>query len=303
MTQHTSETRKNFFIIHNPNSGGKSQKLFKKTCALLEKNIAPLGGSLTTVQTMAFGDGAQISGEAAKSGKYDAIIAVGGDGTIQDVATGMLGSPVPLGIIPAGTGNVLVRELNYKFSPKFLVDNLISGNARPVHVGLANDIPFLFAGSVGYDAEVVEGFDKGNGRKLGRAGYALPGMKALLNKNGGDLIVTTENGRQEADWVIVTRVRFYASDFLLRPNADISSDIFHVVCFKGKGKFTRMRQLIGLATGRLPKNKSVSFETAKTVRVEGNPDNYIQIDGESLGQLPLTFTIHPKTLKVIAPLA
>ncbi len=297
MAETPRQSRKKFYIIHNPNSGNSKQKLFHKTCKRLEK----AGAELEIVQTSRFGEGAKKSREAAASGQYDAVVAVGGDGTIQDIATGLVGSSVPLGIIPAGTGNVLVRELDYKFSPKFVADNLLNGQARNIHVGLANDIPFLFAGSVGYDAEVVRGFDENNGRKLGRAGYAIPGLKALLNTKGGGLTVTTENGMQEADWVIVTRVRFYASDFLLRPEADIASDIFHVVRFKGMGKLTRMRQLVGLATGRLPKNGTVSFETAKTVSIDGNPENYIQIDGESLGQLPLTFTIHPQTLQVIAP--
>ncbi len=294
-----NQPRKKFFIIHNPNSGNSKHKLLNKSCKLLKK----AGAEITIKQTSCFGEGAKVAQQAVESELYDAIIAVGGDGTIQDVAMGMLGSTVPLGLIPTGTGNVLARELNYKFTAPFIANTLLNTLDRPVHVGLVNDLPFLFAASVGYDAHVVKEFEKSNGRRLGRAGYAMPGMRAMFNDQGSTLKVTMNNETHEAEWVIVTRVRFYASDFLLRPEADIANNLLHVVLFTGKGKLLRIRQLIGLATNRLPKMSSVSFHTTETVKIEGDPKNIVQVDGEPTETLPLNFKIHPKRLQVISSLS
>ncbi|HHI82955.1 MAG TPA: diacylglycerol kinase family lipid kinase, partial [Rhizobiales bacterium] len=97
--------RLRFFIINNPSSGTAGRKRVERVIRLLQD-----GGALVNVRTTSsHGEGCEQARAAALTGRHDAIIAAGGDGTIHDVACGLTGQSCPLGIIPAGTANVFAR--------------------------------------------------------------------------------------------------------------------------------------------------------------------------------------------------
>jgi diacylglycerol kinase (ATP) len=116
------------------------------------------GATLATaviVETASHGEGMKAAAEAALSGRFDAVVAAGGDGTAHDAAEGLIGYSTPLGILPLGTGNVFARELNLPGSPEALAGTLLSSEAHPIPVGQVNGRPFLFVVGVGFDAEAV----------------------------------------------------------------------------------------------------------------------------------------------------
>src|SRR4029079_2600419 len=152
----------------------------------------------------------KAAAEAALSGRFDAVVAAGGDGTVHDAAEGLVGYLTPLGILPLGTGNVFARELNLPRSPEALAGTLLSGEARPIPVGQANGRPFLFVVGVGFDAEAVRVFESEGTRTLGRAGYIWPVLRTLLSHQHQSLRVTTRREETKAQWVVVTRIKRYA---------------------------------------------------------------------------------------------
>ena len=99
--------RHRFFVVHNPNAGTVARRHFDRVIGLLKD----AGASLECVHTSRHGEGMRAAADAALSARFDAVVAAGGDGTVHDVATGLLGTPVPLGIIPMGTANVFAREI------------------------------------------------------------------------------------------------------------------------------------------------------------------------------------------------
>ena len=237
---------------------------------------------------------------AQQPGQFDAIVAAGGDGTVHDVAEGLVGHSTPLGIIPLGTANVFAREIGVGFAPARLAQTLVGAKVRSIPVGEVNGRPFLFVVGVGFDARAVRSFEAGGTRQLGQAGFAWPVLQALASDRDSMVDVRTDRGKAKAAWVIVTRAKHYAAGLVLAPLADINQPSFHVVRFSGTGPLARLRQLAALATGLASHNPGITVEPARWVAIEGNATSCVQIDGESRGELPLDIKLHPTSLKLLA---
>lgn len=290
--------RTRFFILHNPNAGRVARHLFHATVAGMRR----AGAHTEIVETTRHGEGMRAMAEAAQSGNFDALVAAGGDGTAHDAAEGLVGHSMPLGIIPMGTGNVFAREVNLPQFPDGLATTLLWGEARAIPVGQANGRPFLFVVGIGFDAEAVRVFERGGNRASGRVGYVWPVLCALSSHQDRTLRVRTQRGETEAQWVIVTRIRHYAGDLMLVPQADLHQERLYVLSIVGSGPLNRIRQLSALALGLLRYDPGVRVEAVNWVRIDGDPVTPVQIDGEVLGALPLEIGLHPNRLNLIFPI-
>ena len=154
---------------------------------------------------------------------------------------------------------------------------------------------------VGFDAEAVRHFEAVNPRFLGRASFAYPVLRALVSRPCRSLTVESDSGRYRAHWVIVSRVKRYAGDLLLTPEAGLAKPGMYVTRFQGAGHINRLRHLSALVTGLLPHDSRVSIEAAQHVTITGDANTPVQIDGEFGGALPLEIGLHPERLGVIMP--
>ena len=243
----------------------------------------------------------KAAAQAAASGRFDAIVAAGGDGTIHDVAAGLLGTQAPLGIIPQGTANVFAREIGLPSSPERIASTLMNGATGTIPVGRVNGQPILFVVGIGFDAEAVRQFETRGTRKFGRAGFVGPIVQALISDGSRSLKVETDRGKSEAQWVIVTRTKRYAGGFILCRQASLTQTGFFVLRFMGRSPLVRLRQLAALAGGLIGFDPDVHIEAADWVRVEGAADTPVQVDGEMLGALPVEIDLHPHRLNLILP--
>ena len=153
-----------------------ARHLYRATLSRLTRR----GANVEIVETASHGEGIKATAEAALSGRFDAVVAAGGDGTVHD-AEGLVGHSIPLGILPLGTGNVFARELKLPTSPDMIARTLLFGYVRTIPIGQANGRPFLFVVVVGFDAEAIRLFESEGNRTLGRAGYIWPVLRALLS--------------------------------------------------------------------------------------------------------------------------
>ena len=279
----TAVLRARFLIIHNPNAGPMARHIYRATLSRLARR----GANVEIVETASHGEGSKAAAEAASSGRFDAVVAAGGDGTVHGAAEGLVGHSIPLGIFPLGTGNVFARELKLPSSPDMIARTLLFGDVRTIPVGQANGRPFLFVVGVGFDGEAVRLFESEGNRTLGRAGYIWPVLRALLSDQDQSLQVRTRREEARVQWVVVTRIKRYAGGLILVPQADVHQPSFYIVRFVGSGPVNRLRQLSALALGLLRYDSAVHLEAADWVRIDGNRTVPVQIDGEVLGELPL----------------
>lgn len=289
--------RHRFFVVHNRNAGRRTRTLYESVLSRLRD----AGASVEVAETARHGEGMAAARDAAIGGAFDAVVAAGGDGTVHDVAMGVLGHPVPLGILPIGTANVFSREIGLPKTAEALAGTLLRSPAEEFPVGSVNGWPFLFVVGVGFDAEAVRQFEATSTRSFGRAGFAGPVLRALFSNKASPLRVRTDSRTIEAQWIIVTRSPRYAASMMLAPDADLRGALLHVLCMNGAGSLMRVAQLSALATGRLRSGPGVTCDTTRRVWIEGAPGVPVQVDGEMQGTLPLEIGTHSRKLAVIVP--
>jgi diacylglycerol kinase (ATP) len=178
------------------------------------------------------GHARELAAEAARQGE-EIVIACGGDGTINEVAWGLLGSETILGVLPAGSGNGLARTLGIPRSPIEALSTLSGCVTRRMDVGLANGKPFLNVAGAGFDAAVGLAFDE-HGRRGGRRGlttYFRVGLRVALGYRGHDVSLETGDARWERTALLVAFAngRQYGGGAVIAPRALLDDGQLDVV--------------------------------------------------------------------------
>ncbi len=174
-------------LVINPRSG----KGLAPGARSVAERMAKARGIQLDVRTIAGPGDGKLLAEEAIALEYDRIISAGGDGTLNAVASGMLGSSLQLGVVALGSGNGYARSLGLPLKPEDALYRALTGEVRLMDIGYLNDMPFLGTAGIGFDARVAYRFDKSKSR--GMFGYAkiiaqeilgTPPMDITLNVNG-----------------------------------------------------------------------------------------------------------------------
>lgn len=264
------------------------------------------GSAVTAWATTGPGRAGDLARRAIAEGA-DCILAAGGDGTISEVAGGMVGSSIPLGILPAGTANVLAHELGIPCHPAEAATRLHACAPRRVALGLiehGNAPPrhFLMMAGAGFDAGVVYNLDAQLKQRLGRLSYWLGGISKLSRKL--DRLQVSIDGQQyECSFALVSRVRNYGGDFNIARHVTLAEDDFEVVLLESDNALVYLRYLAGIVTQQLQHDPGVRFLRAREVTLSpaGEGTVHLQADGEYIGALPATLRVAPGALSLLTP--
>jgi YegS/Rv2252/BmrU family lipid kinase len=189
--------------------------------AAVNKGMAEHGWAAPDwLETRTDDTGERLANQAARSGA-DLVIASGGDGTVTACAAGVAGSGVPLGVLPAGTGNLFARNLGVPFDTVGALSVALTGDERRVDVGVANGRPFIVMAGIGFDAEMLAGTSETLKGRAGAVAYLLSGLshlwdrptRVLLRADGGPPV------RRWASGVIVGNVGTLQGNVRLLPDA------------------------------------------------------------------------------------
>lgn len=308
-------SRVRFYIIVNPfagASGREKSSTHPVSDSRLDISLRGLLGEVvdglrtahaevTLVNTHYAGHGCQMAEEAACSGQYDVIVAAGGDGTINEVARGLVGAPIPMGIIPLGTANVMALELGLRIRAQEICDMLLWGDARLVGTGLVNGEIFLLMAGVGFDGAVVEAIHPTLKRLSGRGAFVWASFCEWLKGPGRLLRVTIDGRMVEAAWVLVTNVRHYAGPFVLAPSASLFQPGLQVFLFKKPGRWAFVTYFAALGLGRLDRLSSVDVFVGSTVDITSAEIVSVEVDGDARGGLPITLEKGRQFLRMVMP--
>lgn len=283
-----------FLVLVNPDAGGARKRFTARVAARL---IAE-GRDVVIEEATAPG---RIR-DASMTTDFDALLVVGGDGSVNEAVRGLLARPAPrplLGIVPQGTVNVLAHELGLPGDPDALAALFLRGATKPLHVGLANDRPFVLMASAGLDAAVVKAVDLGLKRRLGRAAYAVATARYFLRGDFADVHVDTDSVALTAKCAIVTRSRFYGGRFVIDAGADVTKPGLTLVALtevSPRGVLALARYFArGEADGSgILVKRRVTRATLRGDRVE------TQMDGDYLGPAPIEIREAGDALRVIA---
>jgi YegS/Rv2252/BmrU family lipid kinase len=281
---------------------GKGRQKLRRAATLL----AEAGHTISLMPTDGPGTAGAIARGAIERGAT-CILAAGGDGTINEVVDGMVNSPVPLGILPAGTANVLATELGIgrdieraaKLMPQCLARRIALGRLE----GASGPRHFLSMAGVGFDAHIVYHLSAGLKTRLGKGAYWISGFAQAARRFPEFEIEVDGGTRAVCSFALVSRVRNYGGDFEIATSASLLQDHFEVVLFRGRHSLPYLKYVAGMVTGRLAGMRGVSFLTARSVRVSDPADQrvYIQVDGEYAGRLPASIVLAPESLTLLVP--
>jgi YegS/Rv2252/BmrU family lipid kinase len=285
-------------LIFNPASGRGKPKL--EQLQGLTKQLESYGIEAEPAPTDGPGHATELAREAAGR-QFDAVLVWGGDGTLNEVAAGLLEGATPLGLIPGGSVNVFARSTGIPLRSNEACAALARSQPRLIPIGMAASRPFLLMVGIGIDAEVVRQLDPAFKKKLGKLGFWLKGFAQLASYSYRPFIVRANNKEYQATSVIAGKLRFYGGRYLITPAARLEEPLLNVVLFQGRGSIAYLRYLVGvLGRFHLRFPDVVSLKTSH-FDVDSSSPVYYQIDGELGGETPVTVGVRQDALKVLLP--
>jgi YegS/Rv2252/BmrU family lipid kinase len=262
----------NYFII-NPNAGTKKKQQYQALIALIKSN--PSNIILETTKPLE----AHTQAKQAIELGAEKVIAVGGDGTINEVASALIGTPIPLGIIPVGSGNGLARHLGIPLEPAKAFERAMAGNKLIIDAGSFNGKPFFCTAGIGFDASVAHRFAKGSGRGL--INYIKATFHTLFNYT--PIKVSINNGPWETVFSITfANANQFGNNAYISPYSNIQDGLLEIIKIKKLTLFQAAAIGIRLFLGNLPKSNLVASSSFKQISIQYQSNEPIHLDGEQL---------------------
>lgn len=289
--------RRFIHIILNPTAGARRRHLLDAVVGRLRA----AGADVTIELTTAPGHATELAHAAARSGKADVIVAAGGDGTINEVARGLLGQGVPLGIVPLGTANVLAIEIGLRPRAEEVASMLLGGPAELIGTGVIQGQIFLMMVGIGFDGEIVHSIDPRLKRLWGKGAFIWAGLKVWARGPGRDIRLVVDGREKRAAWAVVTNGRNYAGPFILAPDANITQPGLTLFLFKNKSRLAFALYLIALGLGLVPRLRNVEVLPARHIDVTGPEGLAVEVDGDERGFLPQRIEQGTQFLRLVIP--
>lgn len=306
------------FIVNPQAGGGKSERQLNDLLA----EIKSIYGNAKILFTERKLHAVELSRAAVESGA-ELVVAVGGDGTISEVASGFFdekGKPLKslkqapaLGILPAGSGSDYAKTLGIPRSSAIALQILQTQQTKPVDAGLIDFVGtdgrqtkriFINIADVGIGGEVVDILDR-QGKGLGAfLSYQLATLRGLIGYQNKHLRITldkTQKFEGTYNGVIVANGQYFGSGMKIAPNAICDDGLFDVVMLGEMSKVEMVAKMPKLRTGTHIFEKNITVHRAKHVRIESDSKALLDLDGEMPGECPAEFTILPSALKVVVP--
>ncbi len=282
-------------LIANPISGGDSRPRIEQARTFLEQNGARVDLYLTGKRGDATAEAARLKGA-----DYDLVLVGGGDGTLNEVANGLVGCGIPLAFLPLGTANVMALEMGIPIHVESACRIALWGEARPVTLVETDGGFFLMMAGLGFDAAAVRAVSPRLKRRIGKAAYLLAGLSAFVRYRPAALQIQTAEGKSLQAWhVIFSNIRLYGGRFVLAPQGGLEKSGLIACLIDRPGRFAILlfwlRILLrGRLLGDVKRVESVSFNLT-------GPVVPVQIDGDDAGNTPFTVTSCSGLIELVFP--
>lgn len=299
--------------IVNPRAGGwkrlNDSEAEANPLATVAHWLAPDAPESVTVRAMRGPDeGAKLAQEMLSEG-FDTLIAVGGDGTINDIIQNIAsaGLGTRFGIIPMGTANVLARVLGIPRKDPLAAARIIrNGRDQPIDLAKANGKWFALVAGIGFDGAVTQAVNYRLKRRIGKLAYGLATVQVAMVYPRRHIRLTLDHGEtREFDsyMTLVANGGRYAGRFQLGPNVKIDDGYLDVfVCLRLRPLFHSLTTHgLALLRDRLHTAAGVHHFRVKHLTLDAVQPLPIELDGDSFGATPLTIEVVPKALRVLVP--
>jgi diacylglycerol kinase (ATP) len=305
---------RNAVIIYNPTSGRRrSRRLhaIEEAAQILKAS----GIDAKPLPTTGIGSATKLSHDAAEHG-CEMVIVCGGDGTINEVVNGIAGTDVPLAVLPAGTANILAKELGIPWSIPAAARLIAHGKLARIALGQVTWKPtneqertvpvqryFLCVSGAGPDGAIVHSVDTAHKLRVGILAYWMEGLRQFLTYPFPFFRIDSPEKRLTASLIVVGRTKNYGGPFQITTGASLFDEQFEIVAYAGRSRLGVLMCLPAIWMGRL--HRVSGIHVWKTARFTCQPMNgaqiFSQLDGEPASALPVEFSIVPDALTLVLP--
>lgn len=261
-------------ILYNPISG----KFRADRLEAIQRALQDRG-----VETIALGSerSGHLVDMAREVAGVSQVAVYGGDGSLREVAKGLLGRDLPLAFLPGGSGNSTARELGLPLDPTQAALALLEGTVHPVRPGHIDGELFMNMAEVGFDALAVHLLSTAVKNSLGSLGYILAGFRCLVHRHPA-MQVETPSGSRRAIWAVGARARYYAGILTIHPNAHLLEPKLGLTAVNG---WMLVPFGIGRLLMRIPvRGPGLAFEMHETIRITSEEPIHAHVDGDYLRQ-------------------
>jgi YegS/Rv2252/BmrU family lipid kinase len=291
-------SQKHIVFIVNPKSGTERQKEIGNAVA------THLDRSLYTHQiliTKHAGHGAELARAAAANGAH-AVVAVGGDGSVNEIARGLEGTGCNLGIIPKGSGNGISRTLGIPLGLADAIKVINRGNTTTIDIGYANDRLFVSNAGIAFDALIAQKF--ATSHKRGFLVYSWLVAKHLWTYKSRDYTIIADGKElhERAFMVNVANGKYFGYTFRIAPMAECNDGKLELIVVssfpKILGGLIAMRAMLGDITT----SRYVSHHTCNTITISHPELTSMQVDGDAIPCAnSITFQVKPLAQRILVP--
>jgi diacylglycerol kinase family enzyme len=282
-------------------------------CFIVNPRSGHAARALPAVRTFAASHGAPVhlterprhAGELAAQALADGcatVVAVGGDGTMNEIASVLVGTPATLGLIPCGSGDGLGRHLGIHGSITRALALLDTGRPRLIDTGLADGHPFFTAAGLGFEAYVAERFNRLDRRGL--PGYLATSANALLRYRPEEytLVHGANRERVRAFTLAVANANQYGNQARIAPHAQVDDGRLDLTVVPPIRIHNGLPLLVRLFNGTVDRVRGVTLRQAAQFTVERSAPGPIHTDGEihAAGRI-VEFAVRPASLRIVAP--
>ncbi len=228
----------------------------------------------------------------------------GGDGTINEVVSCIPNPPFPVAILPAGTANVVARELGLPLDPIQALHIALKRSVRRVDLGdldLESRRRFLFVAGIGFDAYVVSKVRLNLKAKLGIAAYAIASIRCLQTYSFKEFRIVAGDRTFTATSCIVANAESYGGGLLFAPGADMSDGLLDILVLQGCRRLELANFLLQAWRGKPETRNWIHRFRAHSLKIEGSGDVLVQADGELVGSLPLNIGLSHSIFPLVVP--
>ena len=279
---------KKAMLIINPTSGGEKALDYKEK---LENKAKEYFEYVETKITEKAKDATAFADEASKE-NYEAVIVFGGDGTVNEVISGIAEKDnIPkLGIIPGGTGNLITKLLEISQDIDEAIDQLDFNKTNAIDIGKANKSYFGYIFSVGSLPEAIHNVEIEDKTKYGVLAYAINTIKSVIKDEVFNIKIETENGSYEgeASQVLVLLSNYYADKKIFEENKDGYANI---LILKNASIISKLSLIPDLLKGDIVENDNIEYIKAKDITISSDTKLESDIDGDRSDDLPVKITV------------
>jgi len=295
--------RRPCFVVNPAAAGGRARKVL----LLVQDILRSRDPAAEVVVTERIGHATELARAAADAG-FAPVVAVGGDGTVHEVANGLLQArqPAPLCVVPCGTGNDFARSLGLPTAPRDAIALAWDGAARTIDLAACGGRRFLNVGGLGFDARVARAASRFPAfLRVGTLPYVAGVLREIVVNSSDELTLHLDDRTlvRRTLMIAVANLPYYGGGMMICPAASATDGLLEVCIVGAMSRREILSLLPKVFSGGHRDHHLVEFHKTRALRIEGLGQAEVQVDGELLVVSPITFESVPTALQVMVPVA